>query len=404
MKNSGGMAIALAPDVSVNDGLDRLLKRYLSLYESAENQRRIRHPGVPYMILPEFPLLAAVTDARLGNTYLDPEAFVCFSLAHRIYRFERWRDCTPLTKDIAYWPGVILETSIFGMEPAYLEKEDPWIVHRPIASSLEEIERLSAPFTPESGVVRRMLEMTEYCRDHLPGFMVYVQAWDRASVGTAMDLMGTENFLLNAMTAPELVHALMRKVTDARYAWSEARNACLTERGFPVASSISPGTGSGSSMVAAYANIIADEVNKPVLPPAMYDEFVHPYDREVVEHYGALNYYHSCGCLTPFLPAIARLRPATQHISYWTDLEKAVHIYGGTSTLLQKTLHPLRDVLELDADGMAAVLKGIRGFAEGRVKYCVIANGIDNPTRDMALTLSQCDQWVGVAADVFGGR
>ena len=392
-----------APDVSVREGLNRLLKRYLALFESEENLRRLRHQGVPYMVLPEFPLLAGVTDIRLRDTYLDPEAFVCFTLAHRIYRFERWRDCTPLTKDIAYWPGVILETSVFGMEPVYLDNEDPWIVHRPIVSNPEDIERLRAPFTPNDGVVLRMLEMTEYCRVHLPGFTVHVQAWDRAAVGTAMDLMGTENFLMNAMTAPELVHALMRKVTDARYAWSEARNACLTERGFPVASSISPGTGSGSNMVAAFANIIADEVNKPVLPPAMYDEFVHPYDREVVEHYGALNYYHSCGCLTPFLPAIASLRPATQHISFWTDLDTAVRIYEGTPTLLQKTLHPLRDVLDRDADGMAEVLKGIRRLADGRVKYCVIANGIDSPTGDMALTLSKCDQWVGVAADIFGG-
>jgi uroporphyrinogen-III decarboxylase len=395
--------MSYAPDVSVRHGLDRLLKRYFALYESEENQRRLRHRGVPYAVLPEFPLLAAVTDARLKDTYLDPEAFVCFTLAHRIYRFERWRDCTPLARDIAYWPGVILETSIFGMEPVYLEREDPWIAHRPIASSLEDIDRLRAPFTPGSGVVRLMLEMTEYCRDRLPGFTVHVQAWDRAAVGTAMDLMGTEDFLMNAMADPELVHALMRKVTDARYAWSEARNACLTERGLPVASSISPGTGSGSNMVATDANIIADEVNKPVLPLSMYDEFVHPYDREVVEHYGALNYYHSCGCLTPFLPAIASLRPATQHVSYWTDLDTAVRIYEGTPTLLQKTLHPLRDVLDRDADGMAEVLRGIRKLADGRVKYCVIANGIDNPTGNMALTLSKCDQWVGVAAGVFGG-
>ena len=395
--------MALAPDVSVNDGLDRLLKRYLSLYESAENQRRIRHPGVPYMILPEFPLLAAVTDARLGKTYLDPEAFVCFSLAHRIYRFERWRDCTPLTKDIAYWPGVILETSIFGMEPAYLEKEDPWIVHRPIASSLEEIERLSAPFTPESGVVRLMLEMTEYCRDHLPGFTVYVQAWDRASVGTAMDLMGTEDFLMNAMADPALVHALMRKVTDARYAWSEARNACLTERGLPVASSISPGTGSGSNMVAADANIIADEVNKPVLPrPCMTNSSTRTIGRW--SNITAPSTTTIPAAVSPPFcrPSRASVRPRNTSVTgrIWT---RRSAFTKELPTLLQKTLHPLRDVLERDADGMAEVLRGIRRTCgrpgeilrhRQRHRQSHGGHGVD---------AIQCDQWVGVAADVFGG-
>ena len=387
---------------SVGDGLERLLDRYRTLCESDENKRRLRHAGVAYAVLPEFPLLAAVIGANLRQTYLDPEAVVCFTLAHRIYRFERWRDCTPLGKDIAYWPGVILETSAFGMEPTYPENEDPWIVHRPIVSGPDDVARLRAPFAPEHGVVRRMLEMSEYCRKRLPDFAVYVQSWDRSPFGVAMDLMGAEAFLMNTVMASELAQALMRKVTDAGFAWAEARKLCLKERGFPMASSASPGSGSGSEQVAAFANIVADEVNRPMLSPATYAEFVHPYEREIVSHFGALNYYHSCGCLTPFLPAIASLLPSTQHVSYWTDLAEAVRIYAGTSTFLQKTLHPLRDVVELDAEGMASVLRGIRRLADGRVKYCVIANGIDSASDDVQGTLAKCDEWLQVAAKVFG--
>jgi uroporphyrinogen-III decarboxylase len=159
---------------------------------------------------------------------------VVFTLAQRIYRFERWRDCTPLDKDIAYWPGVILETSAFGMESIYPEAEDPWTDHGPIVSSSGDIARLRAAFDPRNGLVKRIMEMSEYCRKALPEFSVHVQAWERSALGIAMDLMGCENFLVNTITEPLLVHELMRRVTDAGRAWSEQRNAYLTKRGFPL--------------------------------------------------------------------------------------------------------------------------------------------------------------------------
>ena len=393
--------MAFVASVSAHDALERLTGRYLELCASAENQRRLRHAGVSYSTLPEFPLLARVTGADLRASYLDPEAFARFTLAQRIYRFERWRDCTPLTMDIGYWPGVILETSALGMTPVYPEGEDPWIDHRPFVHSLADVEGLSASFDPAKGVVKTMMEMSEHCRERLPGFTVYVQAWERGPVGTAMDLMGTEEFLMNTAEEPGLVHALMRKVTDVGYAWSAGRAAHLRERGFTTASSVSPGTGAGADMIASSANFTADEVNMPMLSPGLYEEFVLPYEREVVERHGGLNYYHSCGCLDPFLPALASLRPATQHVSYWTSLAEAVRVYSGTPTCLQKTLHPLRDVLEQDAKGMRTVLENIRALADGRVKYCVIANGIDSPDGDVEATLAKCDQWVETAARVF---
>jgi uroporphyrinogen-III decarboxylase len=389
---------SVTPQVCVDEGLGRLLGRYLALYESAENKRRLQLTGTSWSILPEFPLLARVTGACLRDTYLDPEAFVAFTLAQRIYRFERWRDCTPLTLDIAYWPGVIMEAAAFGMRPLYPLDEDPWIVHEPVVADTVDIAGLRADFNTDGGVVRLMLTMSEFCRRHLPGFTVHVQAWDRAAVGIAMDLMGAENFLVNTITEPVLIHELMRRISDEGAAWSQARDDFLLRNGYPRESSISPGTGVSSAMNSAYVNLIADEVNMPMLSPAVYAEFVFPYEKALVERTGRLNYYHSCGCLTPFLPAIATLRPMVQHVSAWTDWATAVRIFKGTDTLLQKTLHPLKDVLELDARGMASVICEIMATADGQVDYCLIANGIDSPAGNLEATLASCDRWVEVAA------
>jgi hypothetical protein len=380
------------------DSIDRLRARYLELFESAENKRRLKRTGVSWTILPEFPLLASVTGASLRAAYLEPDSFVRFTLAQRIYRFERWRDCTPLSLDISYWPGVILETSVFGMEAEYPASQDPWVVQRPIVSSPGDIRGLRASFDPDRGIVKLVLEMSEFCRRALPEFTVHVQAWDRSPFGIATDLVGSEELLVKAIIEPSFVHELMKRIVDEDGAWSRSRNAFLKRAGFPVESSISPGTGSTSAMSSASVNIIADEVNMPMMSPSVYEDLVFPYDRELVQRAGGLNYYHSCGCLTPFLPSIATLRPVTQHVSAWTDWATAVRTYAGTNTLLQKTLHPMRDVLDRDADGMAEVIRGIKKTAGDRVSWCLIANGIDNACGDMEKSLSTCDEWVVVAA------
>ena len=92
----------------------------------------------------------------------------------------------------------------------------------------------------------------------------------------------------------------------------------------------------------------------------------------------------------------------TQHVSHWTDLATAVRVYSGTKTLLQKTLHPLKDVLEPEAAGMDAILRQIRSITEGKVDYSVIANGIDSPTGNYEETLAKCDQWVEAADRCLG--
>ena len=392
------MGVGKSVQVSVSEGIDRLLGRYLEHCGSPENARRVSTPGVRWSILPEFPLLAEVTGACLRDAYLQPDRFVRFTLAHRIYRFERWEDCTPLTPDISYWPGVILETSAFGMEATYPEAQDPWTVQAPVVRDASDVGKLRAPFDRERGAVRLMLDMSEFCRECLPGFTVRVQAWDRSPVGVAMDLMGAEAFLESTVARPALVRELMQRVVDEQNGWSAARRACLEELGFPTESSVSPGTGAQSELDSDCVNLIADEVNMPMMSRPVYDELVFPYEQQLVARAGRLNYYHSCGCLTPFLPAIATLRPVTQHISAWTDWETAVETFAGTDTVLQKTLHPMRDVLGRDAPGMTRVMKGIQSTAGDRVKYCLVANGIDNPSGNLGATLAACDEWVAAAA------
>ena len=47
---------------------------------------------------------------------------------------------------------------------------------------------------------------------------------------------------------------------------------------------------------------------------------------------------------------------------------------------------------------MANVIRNIQATAGDHVGYCLIANGIDNPSGDTGRTLAKCDEWVAVAA------
>jgi len=114
-------------------------------------------------------------------------------------------------------------------------------------------------------------------RRTLPEFTVHVQAWDRSPVGMAMDFMGSEEFLVKTIVEPAFVHELMRRIVDEDLEWSGKRKALLERSGFPVESSISPETGSTSVMNSAQVNIIADEVNMPMMSPAVYEDLAFPY-------------------------------------------------------------------------------------------------------------------------------
>ena len=350
--------------VSVDEGLGRPLERYMKLYESPENRRLTLFPDTSWSLLPESPLLVEVRRARLRDTHLDPEAFVTFTIAQRIYRFERWRDCTPLTLDIAYWSGVVLEEAALGMEPVYPEDQDPWILREALVTKAEDIDSLCAGFDPDRGILRLMLEMSEFFRVKLPGIAVPIQAWDRSALGIAISLMGVEGFLIVTSGGTVLVHPLLRRLTDEGPLLSAARQAYLERLGFPVESAICPGLPEAiKDMNSNFVNIISDELGLTMLPPAVYKEFVFPCEAELVEEPGRLNYYHSYSFLTTFLPSVARLRPLTQHVGAWTDWEVALWKYVGSRTLLQQTLHSMRDVLDRDLVGMKDLIRSIRAAA-----------------------------------------
>ena len=132
----------------------------------------------------------------------------------------------------------------------------------------------------------------------------------------------------------------MRFITDARKQWWRDRSKYL---GIP----LEP------------ANLYNDEVNCPTLSPAMFEEFVLPYEQELSEFHGGIGYWHSCGDTTKLVELIDRIpnlgmfhvgpvdRPAPDR---WRP--------SATGTPLEICLNPVADVQMASADQMRARLAG----------------------------------------------
>lgn len=100
------------------------------------------------------------------------------------------------------------------------------------------------------------------------------------------EMMGTENAIFWAMDQPELIHELLRILTEQK-----VRDIHENMPGLPY-DLIECGGGAASSTV---------------ISPAMFEEFCVPYDRainEALREEGFLSVYHTCGGMIPLLDII----------------------------------------------------------------------------------------------------
>ncbi len=171
--------------------------------------------------------------------------------------------------------------------------------------------------------------------------------------GQAVHLMGMDNLYMNMLDQPENVHAFFTFLADdaTRYAdWLEAEGL-LTPNGREL------DCGSGSCVysdelprreIAAGERVLFSdtwgfiEAQEAVgLSPAMYGEFIHPYQRRVGDRYGLINY----GCCEPvhhFWPVLQQfhnLRKVT--VSPWCDVP-SISASAGRSVVLSRKPHPMK--------------------------------------------------------------
>ena len=287
-------------------------------------------PDGPFNIFLGMSYFCRALEVDLREYYFDPVLYLSTNLRLNLLKYEKFMDDVPLTKVIPWNPGVTMEPSLFGVEAVYQSDKEAWESHDShLIQDYSDLASIQPPDFFGSEAMRYIHSMYEQLSELVsklaPDFSISFPRWRRSPFGNACSLRGMERLCMDFYDNPEFVHELMAFVTRSRMQWEDACNAFLGEKvGYILAN---------------------DEVNCPTLSPALYSEFILPYEKQLLSYYGSLDYFHSCGNLTPLIPYIKEMDPAMFQVSPWTSLEAACKAFAGTRTVLDIWVNTSDDVM-----------------------------------------------------------
>jgi uroporphyrinogen-III decarboxylase len=329
---------------------------------------------IPFTFDLEPSLWGRILDLDLGRVYSEPAAYLEFMLRAALYQFEQLPSDLPLTRHIHFDFGSVFLAALFGVAVITTPGEAPWISYDPVWKSEADFAAARCPDFHAGGLSplahRFYAEMRRLAGDD---FHVDFLLWRKGPFALLTHLRGYSQILLDIYDRPAFVHEMMAFIVEAMKRWCEERRAFLGEDHY---SAIWLGN---------------DEVGTPTVSPAMYEEFILPYETEISRFFGGIDYWHSCGDTTALLPKIARL-PALHmlDIGPWTDLAAAVKLYreqNAPFTSIMRRINPIECVISASEAEMRAPLTEVRRLCAGVVPTVVQYNGlnyVDDWQRDLA--------------------
>ena len=164
--------------------------------------------------------------------------------------------------------------------------------------------------------------------------------------------LGWESYLFSFLERPAFVHKVMDFLTEGFLAYQrdrEAKGGVEAEDTWRFRThyeELGPDE-SPNKLRSCWLYVAAQSTG--TISPAMYAEFVQPYNERLVGPYGpARIYYHGCEDLTPKLDIIAKLPGLRRFdVSAWTDLAAAVRKFE-RRVVLEVQVHPGKTILEED--------------------------------------------------------
>jgi len=346
---------------------------------------KVDNEAIPFTVALDNSLMSKVMKVDLREYYSDPETYLETQLRMKIYHWENFNDCTYFTDELFIWFGVITELSFFGAPIQFEPYKEAWISQN-ILDDYKKLNALESPDFYKSGLMPRIHQYYEVLNEYAQGKLkAMFPEWVRGPFCIATHLRETNNILMDLLLDPHNLHALMRLVVDWNKEWNRERSKFL-----------------GTEVKGC--RLYNDEIAYPSLSPAMFREFVLPYEKELGEHYGGVNYWHSCGDTTAYIEDIAELPNLLMfHCGPWTSFEKADKVFGEKAyTTLDVDLNPVSDVIEADKETMVAKLKKIKDTCR-TTPYAVRADAFmpDGPTDYI---IKQIKVWIEAAREVLGTK
>ncbi|MDA8218052.1 MAG: hypothetical protein M0Z94_10605 [Dehalococcoidales bacterium] len=214
--------------------------------------------------------------------------------------------------------------------------------------------------------------------------------------------LGWESYLYSFLERPQFVHEMMGFLTDSFIAYQqerEAKGAVDAESSWPFRvhyEELGPDE-PADRLRSCWLYVAAQSTG--TISPAMYAEFVHPYNERIVGLYGEHRiYYHGCEDLTPKLDIIAQLPGLRRFdVGAWTDLAACVAKFE-RRVVLEVQVHPGKTILSADPAEMRRDLERIVSIA-GDCIIDVNLSDVETVKGDPSILTT----WARIAQEVTGG-
>ncbi|KLU63424.1 methylcobalamin:coenzyme M methyltransferase [Peptococcaceae bacterium CEB3] len=360
---------------------------------SVESQERNGKKEVKFIVGLGRTLLKSFIPFTLTDYFNNPEICLETQLKWKLFWHKEIRDDTVVRAAVGVDYVVALEPSLFGVESIFSENTDP-TYGKPIIKERDDIERLKVPDFYKSGLMPRVHAIYSTLQELVKGEIpILFPGFARGPWSVACMLRGFTPLYYDLMDDPAFVHRLMNFIVTSRIEWERERCKFL---------GIKPQDLGYRWNYCVYrdpanSDQYNDEVDGSLFSLATYREFILPYEKKLADFYGGVDYYHSCGNLTPFLPYITQLKGLRMlHVSPHTDLGLAYQLRK-PETILQISLDPVNDIVQASAVEMEAKARQILVKTKGE-NVQIWADALYEGAH---YTLEQVKTWLEISRDVY---
>lgn len=387
-----------------SDTISRLLDRYVELAETPRNVRLLQEtwlrpglaylgdigvpePGrVPIIAVPHLSMWARKMGISVAKLFQDPPTYLEVFVSREIGRFMQIKDDRPIQKKVPVALGCGFESTLFGANQQYSDLEDPWVDRAPVLQNLEDQQKLEIPDFYKSGLMPLAHRFYRELQELVEGYDLEIEfpKWSRSPFGIAVQLRGLESLMIDMIEKPYLFTRLLEFTNHCAIHYQKERNAFLT-----------------GNPEAPYKPVFHnDEVNVPCISPQHYHDLVLPCEKVYADTFGGLTYWHSCGDVTPMIPAIQEIRNITIfHVGPWTDLAKAAEVFGDVT--LDVCLDSMDIYQASEADMRAKITDIVRTCRQCNAQSFSIRPGILQAFSSINEDLASVARWVEVAKETL---
>lgn len=258
--------------------------------------------------------------------------FVELQLRFKLFQAKHMPDDTPIDPTVFVFP-VFPESRppMWGIEARYVTNEATHGRRElPVIESEADVAKLREPvFEIDEARTRQAVDQARKLIGDAMPVWVWTDEMGSSPVEHVVSLRGIENLMTDVYDQPQMVHAMMRKVTDGMVSYHRQcqQRGAYRARGVQghVPHHAVP-AGLESDLKGGWQYVGAQSAMG--LSPAMYEEFIHPYNCRVAETAGWV-YYHGCEDLSQkcgIIQSLPNLR--LFHISPWTPPEPVIAKLG----------------------------------------------------------------------------